>query len=850
MIHARCSRICKLTWIVSAQSSIKKAVEEQGRNGNPAASSDAKYGGTETLNQPSSPIKIPTGPRADRAPPIRQAPPSIRASTRPQPAIIPGRPRPNTLTWTNPNLQPRAPPRGPSIMNTVPTKRDFVGEEKARRLQSATEHSESGTETLRRDSMNSQLRSDNLRDARDQKDVSMDGTTDDEANAANLDVDSSKPKMLASELVRDDDEDESGAEDADMDFDERDFAEAEKKFERDMQALEAKQPPTPRSNGVLMDLLEELDALASALEDQIRNGLADEAIKAESTTVLGLPSPKVEEGDHLKESVRDTSPALALRTRPQTPPIDSLPFLASGPPTPFSELEGMHGDSEDLAEVKFAIAQRCEKEQSEIKAENDLVRENFARQYKPWRMDIEDFEEAKANRDQQVANMSPPPDPAPPNAQTTPSLGRRRGVMSEYTFQNVIKESEETAAREEQQRREREERIYTPPETFNDQREAVIPDMLNIYEAKDSLFADKNTLIPSDQALAALVYYPKKDDFNAEEHKMFEYWYMHYPKRFGEIAARLEHKNYQDCVQHYYSTKIAADYKAQEVAFFKTKRGRRFVASHRAAARGQANSLMNPAFDGSVDQEAQQTALTEKGRPRRAAAPTFGDNADTEASNPAATPARRGANGKESIPGSAEKTTGKRTRQVSAKEKPGRKPKAQQPLAVAPAPTSLGLSPQKPDLSAAKYVGKTALAETNQRFDELETAQVLAGLTKGPAFGTVLAQRDQTESWPINQPLMTQTNQRRAPSEGFNTEHAQPTSRRHAGDQTAAINSYWLVSENLDLRNYLSYFGTDWQAIADNIPSKTANMVNLVMLVFSLAHRILTSFRSKIDTTS
>ena len=88
----------------------------------------------------SSPIKIPTGPRAERsAPTIRQpgSPPLRGAPTRPS---IPQRqPRPGNLKWVRPGLpqpglpQPSLPqhtPRGPSIMNIVPTKRDYVGEEK------------------------------------------------------------------------------------------------------------------------------------------------------------------------------------------------------------------------------------------------------------------------------------------------------------------------------------------------------------------------------------------------------------------------------------------------------------------------------------------------------------------------------------------------------------------------------------------------------------------------------------------------------------------------------------------------------------------------------------------------
>ena len=810
--------------IGSAQPLIRKAVEEQGRNGIPATSSEARTVAGDASTQISSPVKIPTGPRADRAPPIRQIPPSIRGSNRP-PAIMPGRPRPtNTLTWTNPDLKARMLPRGPSIMNTVPSKRDYGGEEKGRRFSSATEVPEGGHSATRRSSLPGQGIAERSQDESDAKSVAS-GVPADEDFGKNMAVDEAGLKALPGDLVRDEDEDESAADDGDYEFDDKDFAEAEKKFEREMQALEAKRPPSPRSNPALLELLEEINALGSALEQKIRNGSADETIKAEPPN-LGLPSPKVEENEDAKEGPREGSPGLVLRPRPQTPPLQSLPFLISGPPTPFSDMDELQ-DSSQLESVKIALARRFAKEQYEVENENELVRECFARQYKPWRMAMEDFEEA--NRvEPAVITTSPPPDPAPVTAQSTPSLGRRRGFASEYVYQNVIKESEETAAREEQQRREREEKIFIPAETFNDQKEAVVPEMLDPYEARESLFVDSNNMVTQDQALRVFGYYPKQDDFTPEEHETFLFWYVQYPKRFGEISSRLENRNYQDCVHHYYSTKLIVQYKTHEATFWKSKRGRTFAARNRAAARGQASSLMASGYDGIAEQEVTNTALTEKGRPRRAAAPTFGDNGDgDQSSTNTTTPARRATVGKENAPLSAEKTTGKRARQVPAKEKPGRKPKAQ-PLAAAPGPPSNGPSPQKPETQATKFVNKTAPTEQTQRFDELEGAQVLAGLTKGVAYQMPFIPRDQPGSWQVHQPaqpLAVPSVPRRAPSEGVNQEPPPVVHRRGGGEQSAFINSYWNVSENQDLRNYLSYYGTDWQAIANHIPSKTHNMV-------------------------
>ena len=752
-------------------------------------------------------------------------------------------------------------------MNTLPSKRDFSGEEKGRRLPPGDEMDVTG-DSLRRSSMSSQTRSDRQSNEQDSNDVVMGGTTEGMSIPDKDGADDSGPKMLAPHLIGEDEDDESAADDADMDFDERDFADAERKFEREMQALQAKRPPTPRSNPVLLELLEELDALASALEERIKDGSADEAIKAGSAA-LGLPSPKAEEAEDIKEGARESSPTLALRPRPQTPPLESLPFLVSGPPTPFSEIEELREDDGEIERLKNALVKKLAQEQYDVEAENDAILKDFARDYKPWRMAIEDFEEANRT-EQTVADSSspPPPDPAPLTAQSTPSLGRRRGFTSEYELQSVIKASEETAAREEQLRREREDRVWVAPETFNDQREAVVPDMLSFYEAKDSLFADSNNLIPQDQALSVLQFYPKKDNFTPEEHETFLFWYVQCPKRFGEIASKLEHRDYRDCVQHYYATKLTVHYKNHEAAFWKSKRGRRFAASARAA-RNQSSSLMASGYDGPVDQETQNTALTEKGRPRRAAAPTFGDNGDPEQSSTSATPGRRSTVGKESVPVSAEKPAGKRTRQMGPKEKPGRKPKAQ-PLAAAPGPPPIGPSPQKPELQATKFVNKTTHIESNPRFDELDGAQVLAGLTKTQAYPMPIAQKEpppapmppqqQAETWHISQPVSTTLHpptQRRAPSEGLHPEQPPqivPRGRGAGGtDSAPAINSYWLVSENQDLRNYIAYFGTNWQAIADQIHSKTHTMVrtsSFPPLSFIRLIILMILYRSRIDSTS
>ena len=795
----------------STQPSVRKAVEEQGRNGNVPSSVSSRAALGDVSNHTST-SRIPTGPRADRTgqssrPPIQ---PSIRGATNRGPPINPrGGRQPNTLTWTNPNLN-RAAPRGPSIMNTVPTKKDYAGEDKFRRGFSNFDLTESATDPRispqRRSFASSGQPRERLSVAEHQEsqDTQMGRIAGGGVGEPVAPITNPLPGNL------EEDSDDDAPEDADMDFDERDFQEAENKFKRDMSNLEARRPPTPRSNPIIVDLLEELDALASALESKIKDGSADETIKVESAA-LGLPSPKEEDNE---EGERDNGhdPALALRQRPQTPPVENLPFLASGPLTPSSFMEGLEEDPNQHGDIKKTLEDRLAAQEEDLDADYDEMRAAFVTQYKEWRTRVEDIEEAK--RAQRIVEASPPPESGVVTALSTPGPGRRgRAHATELDMQKILKESEESAARDEQRRREREDRVFEPPETFNDQREAVVPDMLDRYEAESSIFPDNNNFVPPEQALMAFAWLPKKDDFTKEEHEAFVMEYVQYPKRFGTIARseKLAGRNYQDCVQHYYLTKLKCSYKTLEANFWKSARGKK-VARRRVAA-----NALGFGNDGQVD-ESRVLPLTDAGRPRRAAAPNFGavDATDVEPPTAVTTPARRGQVGIMN----GEKTSAKRAKTTN--QKPGRKPKAAQLLAPQPGP-SPGPSPQKNDAPVFRLEQPPVPPEQLRRPDpELEGAQALAGLN-GQHFPMTTIRGGEAWAPPVVAPVVHP----RATSETFNQEQMENVIPHSGPEQPAVINSYWNVAETQDLKNYLAYYGQDWQAIAENIPAKTHTMVSL-----------------------
>ena len=812
------------------QPSVRKAVEEQGRNGNVEASA---AGPVTSLRPPmggstnqGSPIKIPTGPRAERAPPsIRQpAPPSIRTTpNRPPTMMQRGGGRGGAWSWVNPNPSlPKHTPRGPSIMNTVPTKRDYIGDEKGRAGPPSTESAEFAVDKWRRDNIpNGATKAGSLFEkSQDIDHKSLPETQRRESISGGMKVEESdhgesKPRMMGRDEDKEDEEsDEAAAEEGEMDLDEQDFAQAEKKFDREIQALEARRPPTPRNHLVILEFLEELDALASALEEKIKTGPSDGEPPAQAVP-LGLPSPKLDDADEM-DYKRETDSPPHFKTRPQTPPVGSLPFLVSGPPTPFSDIEDLHEDPFRQQAIESLLLEELKRQCERLRSDDEKEREVFISLYKPWRINIEDYEEQRRAEDP-LAN-SPVLDSMPLSVLAPPVVGRRGKIISELDMEEVLKVSQETAAKEERARREREVPVYVPPETFNPDREAVVPDMLSPYEKETSTFNDTNNLVGREEALDALNFIPKKDNFTPAEHEAFLYSYLLHPKRFGTIAEALEGRDFRDCVQHYYLTKLSVKYKDQEMAFMKTKRGKKLAASARGQQIRPRGGGLISAFDGGMDYETQNIPLNEKGRPKRAAAPTFGDNADPEPATPAPTPARRSAAAvKEAIGNpSSEKPSARRTRTVPAKEKVGRKGKAPL-LAAAPGP-----SPQKSLPEAIRAVSKEPIVDNEQRVEEIEGAQLLAGLTSGQPYTVPVVPQTATEAWPVDQPVpmnVDPTKQKQGPP--F-IQELPPAPQQKSGGTTS---SYWSVPEQNDFYNLLRYFGTNWQAIAATMKTKTHIMV-------------------------
>lgn len=761
-----------------------------------------------------SPVKIPTGPRADRtattlrqpaSPPVRT--PQIRPTTAQRP------PRQANLKWVRPGLSQHT-PRGPSIMNTVPTKRDYAGEEKQRVIQTDREPLKSIELVWSRDNTHSKEPVAASSTGRSQiEHRSKEDNIKIEDSASELKetsraIEQKDGRFSPSQMRKSTESNELDV--GYMDLDDDDFAEFERKFELNLEKLNSRRPLTPRHHPTLLDLLDECDALASAAEDLTKgaNGSFVESLP------LGLPSPKLEEMDVARLKDLSVISALTPATRRKTPPIENLPFLISGPPTPFSETDNRQQNSFHHELVRARILDMLGNQRERVEAENEDLRVEFAKRYRDWRMQIEDYEDLKKAEHSITPAPDSPQPTAPPLVNSAPIMeGRRSGKnVSELDLLRVLRESALTH-QEEQERRSRETKI-----PVNLEKEATIPRMLNRYELESNTFIDTNHLIEPHLVIEALAFVPKPDDFTAEEQEIFLEKYLPYPKKWGAIAEALEGRDYQDCVRHYYYTKGEAQYKEKEKVFSRIKKGRR--GGRGPQGRPKSNALI-PLYDGTPDIETAQIPVTDTGRPKRAVAPTFGQPADGEPAAPVTTPGRRGAaagmKGEANGDIAPEKPS-RRGRGASVKEKGARKTRAPL-LAAAPAP-----SPQKTETEIAKPKSKELKMEVDPLLEEIEGAHMLANLQSSQAVNPPLNKQGASEGWPsVTPPAINGPNQVPNPQTlQMNHEQQQQPSR---GAQTAT-SSYWSVPEQQDFQKLVNHFGTDWHAIANHMKSKTHTMVN------------------------
>ncbi|KAI3155521.1 hypothetical protein DTO046C5_8179 [Penicillium roqueforti] len=591
-------------------------------------------------------------------------------------------------------------------------------------------------------------------------------------------------------------------------------------FEKDMESLRAELPPSPLEDSAIVALLLKIQLLGMVANEKTVENPPEPLAEPPTERVLEQPVdpvPSVEDEEPVDHSTtervvsfpstlpeREPEPITETIIPPMVPPdevtIESLPFLHSGPPIPISDMDVYHENITIQNRLRDTFSTELSKVQARTFRKNALLRDEYVSHYKLWRMAIWELDRMKEKK-----SVTPGPAFSPiSTVPTTPAPmpegreGRRYKGNSELDFLNALKASE-ISAQEELERR----RIKMATARPDLGREAIIPNMLEPREVKARIYKDVNNNIECNMALDVFGFVPPPNDFTPEEHIIFTDAFMAHPKQWGKIAESLPGRNFQQCIVHYYLTKEEIKYKAKL-----SKRWNKRSKGTRKGPRPKSNALtadMGVVKPDHVGEE-EPPAVTDTGRPRRAAAPTFGDSTEVES-----TPiGRRGQLGKDGEPvdrpstrrgGRGGGTRG--ARRVKSTTQPDPKthvvmPQGNLPPIVPPTPLHPG---SEMDL-ASDHILEGYEAREQERSEKESIPPISRGrVGRGRAKeGVYVFESTEVEPFLGTKQLET----------GYGS--LQPT-------------SYWSVPEQRDFPALLGHFGRDFEGISGWMKTKTTVMV-------------------------
>ena len=805
---------------VSASTS-RPATDSRFSDGRPV--SDGRESSSATHGEPTPFKGIPTGPRAGPAPhiktrplPMQNVPPSTPTTptirqvaspvdqrpVAPPPSRIAQPMRPGSHQWLSLDYKPQR----PSI--TAPM-RPFQGDprDRAYNLQNSrnpgfnppqatgpkprifqTLHSQPPSKTL-------------LPSGSDAIALSL-------LDRENEDQDSGRSAMPGS--IDQSSEDEGEDDEA---LDEDDFQTSEAKFLREMKLLAAKKPPPPLENPAIVSLLLRIQMLGMIIDGtipvELQHRRCDVEVEPqpepepesepppEAIGIVqppGLPSPEVEEekqespqriGRLLKEAPVNPIP---------TPPIEDLPYLTHDGPLQVQAFE----ESEDditLEDVLGTLRDDLEQSVWDYRERIDGLRDDFDDSYRDWKTMMMSIDKEKREDSAVTPVPASPPLSVGQLPSLTPLIERTRGTKNttELDYQLILEASKQSA-REEQERRDRD--ATAKP---NYELEAIVPPMLDPKEAEMLHFVDTNRLITPGNALDVFAFVPPQDDFTPEEQKIFISAFCQHPKKWGKISESLPERDYRQCILHYYLTKDVAKYKEYWRKTLPRKNRKRT-----AGSRLRSNALISDMGYDENELDSTPTAVTDTGRPRRAAAPHFGDLvADLEVSNGTTVTSRRlvvlskdgtGEPGSEK-PSVRGRKAGTKPRRTKAQIQ-----QAQQALQMQP-DLSLGPSPVKVERTI-NHSNRGSRVSSRGGFLGSKADDL-------PALEPQLLQEQDTN---MSHSLAALTDASNVNGFSATTSGNQPS-------------SYWSVPEQTKFPNLVAYFGRDFEAIANFMKTKTVTMV-------------------------
>lgn len=502
------------------------------------------------------------------------------------------------------------------------------------------------------------------------------------------------------------------------------------------------------------------------------------------------------------QSSEDDTERVRRHFRRPSPDVVILPYLNNDSQT-LDISAAIAGDGKRQEKVSAAAFDALvEDVGQEEEREHDLANV-FAEYLRRWREECDDLDRLREEQERLERRQSQEPGPEPdtpmgPSVNTVLEGRRLHKFNSEYEFEQVLKQSEETA-RIEQEKLDRE----AKKNQADMEKEAILPDQETEARFHHGLFVDANRHREPDTLTQVFSYEPPPDNFNEDEQRLFIAAFKETPKKWGEIASLLPGRIYKDCIQHYYANKWDGRFRDNRTKKMKAagRRGR----GGKAPPRGRGSALM--ADLGRSEELIPAANVSDSGRPKRAAAPTtFGEREiDAKAALLGPSPAKKsGPGSKLDSNGDVGPEKAVKRRKVMG-EKPGRKSKAHQPLAtLAAAPN---MSPGKPFLQNMNGKEDTAKAPS------LEDAGLLAGFQAGHHGALPSEAHAMYMHEGFMQPVGASEESRRSKTSG------------PAQASKSSASSYWSVPEQTDFSKYIAHFGTDYGAIAAHMGTKTQTMI-------------------------
>ena len=538
------------------------------------------------------------------------------------------------------------------------------------------------------------------------------------------------------------------------------------------------------------------------------------------------PSQLEEEDDDATED-EELDPAMveAVRNFIKTPSPDELPDFSCSPW--FQDRRVLRSGSPSAGLTAYILGE-LKSEALKKEGEQEKVRIHYSLDYRDYLHFTLSSDLVAVKSREKFSGGPPPPVVAGPTitgAEKAEGRGSGRRFATERDLERVLQAS----MREEDERRQREERAQK--EKYRSEKEASIPNMYWSPEDRNrDLFIDKAGSLPPEKLVAGWQVLAPIVNFTEEEADIFEKAYLECPKQWGKIAEKLEHRDFQACIQYYYDKK--KDLNLKEKLKRQPKKKKKGTRKQRSSA--LVSELGNG--ENEVDETAENGENGERRRPRRAAAPTFNceeaRNADSDGPAPAGTPGRRAAAAK--ADGGAEKAEAKKGRKRVTKDKEPKQPKLAQALAPTPAVAS------KPNRSRSnsraqgpEWQSPQAQADVARLPTQFEVPPVgIAPPPAGPAQGSIMSP-ERPVATALAAPValaetMAPPSLRPEPLPPQAALASFDISQGPGGERTRTsqqASSYWSVSEGNDFPALLRSFGTDWHLIAAHMQTKTAVMV-------------------------